>query len=485
MFSPELLALAELPKEGYVCTAQILHCLVYLPQEINEKFSVKTVTDISIHQKIASYEILITPIVCISSDNKSLSLEKPAVIELAKTIELSDMENNEVIPLCADSESSEWKELGSECNCKVLKDRISFQVPHFSLYAAISRKPYPSSTVKVNPSAAPDQSSTPTELTVSELPGFKVQIPPSSINADRETDITATILYDCPDVCSKDDRSRLASSCIELEPHGTTFSKNISISIPIPNYAEVKENHPDAQLQVWHTSKRSDSLITKLDWELVEHSISQDEEDQYVAVILTKHFTLYESLWNMCTSVMSRFCAFRIKERCQVFMSQETQSQTSQCITFSISILFYPYKEDPEPLPHNYKYPLLDSGLLELEVSNDDDLHFEVQLNEELLPKKQKPITGSFAVSCRHQGACTVVSDCKVELQPGFPIGELMFGIKKKPKETHQTLPLIKVRARIFVVVVVSDIMFTPMQPIELAGSIVVSAWFVISITII
>ena len=441
-------ALTEAPKEGYLCVAKNPLCLVYLPQEINEKLSIETVTDTSIHPKIASYEIIITPVVLIISDNNSLSLEKPAIIELAKTIELSDKEaNNKVIPLCANSESLEWKELGSECNPTVLKDRISFQVTHFSLYAIISRKPYPSSTVRVKPASpdfpTPNHSSTrPTELTIPELPGFKVQIPPSSVNANSETDVTATVLYDCPAVCSEDDRSRLASSCIELEPHGITFSKPVSISIPIPDYAEVKEKHPSAQLQVWHADKCSN----KLDWNLIEHSISQDEEGQYVAVISTQDFSWYETMWDVCTSVVSRFCAhFSIKERCQVFMSQETRTQPSQPITFSISVLFYPYKEDAEPLPQNYKYTLLDSGLLELKVSNDNALHFEVELNEELLPKKHKPITGSFTVSTRHQKACTVVLGSKVEVQPGLPIGELTFGMKERPDETHQTLSLIKV----------------------------------------
>lgn len=143
-------------------------------------------TDTSFHPKTASYGILITPVVCIICENASFSLEKPAIIELAKTIELSDKEaNNKVIPLCANSESSEWKELGSKCNCKVLNDRISFQLTYFSLFAVISCKPYPSLTVTVKPASAdiptPDRPpSTPTELTVPELSGFKVQIPPSA-----------------------------------------------------------------------------------------------------------------------------------------------------------------------------------------------------------------------------------------------------------------------------------------------------------------
>ena len=143
--------------------------------------------------------------------------------------------NNNVVALCAKSESSEWKELGFKCNCREFQDRTSFEVTHFSLYTVISCKPLPPSTIKVKPSAdtsKPDQSSVSTELTILELPGFKVEMPPFILNTNREIDITATVLYDCPAVCSREEKNHLAS-CIELEPHGITFSEEVSISIPI------------------------------------------------------------------------------------------------------------------------------------------------------------------------------------------------------------------------------------------------------------
>ena len=438
--------LIETPKDGYVCVAKNLLCLVYLPRGINEKLAIETVTDAKIGPTNASNEIQITPVVRITSDNPGLSLKKPAIIELVKTIELSDKEaNNKVIPLCANSESSAWKEVGSKCNCKVLNNRISLEVTHFSLYTVISRKPCPSSTVKVKPSAdipTPDHSSTPTELTISELPGFKVQIPASSVNADREIDITATVLYDSPAVCSEDDRSRLASSCIELEPHGTIFSEEVSISIPILNYAQVKEHDPNAQLQIWHANKRSDSF-TKQDWNLVEHSICRDKEGRYVAIVLTKHFSWFQPLWDTYSWVTSLFYApFGIKERCQVFMSQETRIKQSHDITFSIAVVFYPYKEEPEPVPCNYKYMLLDSGLLDLNVSNKDAIQFAVELNEQLSPKKNKSIAESLVISGRQQKSFTVELDGQVELQGGFPMGELSIGVKE---QNHHVLSLIKV----------------------------------------
>ena len=442
--------LTKATKDGYKCKAQTSPCLVYLPQEINEKLSIETVTDTSIHPKIASNEILITPVVRIISDNTSLSLEKPAVIELAKTIELSDKEaNNKVIPLCANSESSEWKELGSDCNCKALKDRISFQVTHFSLYyAVLSRKPYPLSTVRVKPASsdipAPEHSSAPTELTIPELPGFKVQIPPSSVNADRETDITATVLYDCPAMCSKDERCRLASSCIELEPHGITFSKAVSITIPIPDYAEVMKNDPNAQLQIfWHSTSCSTNEERN---ELVEHYILQDEEGRYVAIVQTDHFCDFRAIWKSTKAQFKRLFfkhTFNIKARCQVFMSQEKLVQSR--LVFSISILFNPYKEEPYPAPHNYKHMLADSDLIDLKVSNSDTIQFGVEFDELLSPQICKPVAGLFALSGHQQKSFTIKLDGKVVLQEGLPMGELSIGAKEGSEENSHTLTLMKV----------------------------------------
>ena len=275
-------------KENYICVAQSSNCLVYISKNVDLTFSIETVTDTNTHPKIASNEIELTPIVRITPDNTTVSLDKPAIIELLKNVELSEKEaKNETIPLSAEIETSEWRELGSECNCKVHEDRISFEVTHFCLHAVISRKPFPSSTKIVKPSA---DTPAPTELTISELPGFKVQIPPCSINADQDVEITATMLYDSPAVCSEEDSCCLASSCIGLEPHGMTLSNNASISIPIPEYAEVMENNPNAQLQIW----QSDVTAGK-QWSLVDHHLSEDKDGRYIATFKTNRFSKFKA----------------------------------------------------------------------------------------------------------------------------------------------------------------------------------------------
>ena len=425
-----------------MCVAQSSNCLVYLSKDVNQNFSIETVTDTDIHPKIASNEIELTPIVRITPDNAMASLNKPAIIELLKNIELSEKDaKNEIIPLCAETETSEWRELGSECNCKVHKDRISFEVIHFCLYAVVSCKPYPSSTKIVKPLV---DITAPTEVTISDLPGFKVQIPPRSVNANQDVEITATMLYDCPAVCCEEDRNCLASSCIGLEPHGITFSENVSISIPIPNYAEVMENNPNAQLEVWH----SDVVANKRN--LLDHCLCKDENAQYIVVVEINHFsTLITKFKDLISRLKSPFnSSFNIEVRCQVFMSQETVFNSQ--LMFGIAVLFSPYSNEPDSIPQNYKYVLADSDRLDLQVSRHDKIQFSVKLNEALLPLKCEPITGLFMMNGRQQKSFTIKLDGKVELSGGLPMGELSIGVQGG---NCQTMNLIKVSIHIMIII--------------------------------
>jgi hypothetical protein len=280
----------------------------------------------------------------------------------------------------------------------------------------------------------------PTELTISDLPGFKVQIPPCSVNANREVKITATMLYDCPAVCSEEDRSCLASSCIRLEPHGITFSKNVSISIPIANYTEVMENNPNAQLQVWH----SDVTANK-QWNLVDHCLCKDEDGRYIAIIEINHFSTFMAKFkNRISRLKSPFNnSFNIEARCQVFMSQETVIKSQ--LKFGIIVLFSPYNNEPDSMPQNYKHVLADSDKLDLQVSRHDKIQFAVELDEALLPLRCKPVSGLFTITGRQQKSFPIKLDGNAVLSGGLLMGELSIGVKGGQEGNFQTMNLIKV----------------------------------------
>jgi hypothetical protein len=248
------------------------------------------------------------------------------------------------------------------------------------------------------------------------------------------------MLYDSPVVCSEEDRGCLASSYIRLEPHGITFSKNVSISIPIADYAEVMENNPNAQLQVWH----SDVTANK-QWNLVDHCLRKDEDDRYIAIIETKHFSGFMAKFiNLVSRVKSPFNnSFIIKTRCQVFMSQETVIKSQ--LKFGIIVLFSPYKNEPDSMPQNYKHVLADSDRLDLRVSRHDEIQFTIELDEALLPLRCEPVTGLFAINSRQQKSFPIKLDGNAVLSGGLLIGELSIGVKGGLEGNFQTMNLIKV----------------------------------------
>jgi hypothetical protein len=238
------------------------------------------------------------------------------------------------------------------------------------------------------------------------------------------------MLYDSPVVCSEEDRSCLASSCIGLEPHGTTFSKNVSISIPIPEYAEVVGNNPNAQLQVWH----SDATANK-QWNLVDHCLRKDEDGRSIAVVEINHFsTLKAKFKDLISRLKSPFnSSFNVEARCQVFMSQETLVKSQ--LMFGIAVLYYPYKNEPDSMP-DYKHVLADSKRLDLQVSKRDTIQFAVEFNEPLLSLRCEPISGFFAINGRQQMSFVITLDGNVVLSGGAPIGKLSIGVKGGLKQT-------------------------------------------------
>ena len=153
----------------------------------------------------------------------------------------------------------------------------------------------------------------------------------------------------------------------------------------IPSYAEIMENYPNAELQIQHSKlmvKQVDDSYTELSWTVVKHSMHQNEDGQYVAVVLINHFTIFKSIWNIlvgyffpgsCTEVET------IKGRCQVFMSQKVLFKSQP--TFCIAVLYCTCPHEREPVPDRYKYELAESGLLDLKISHDHAIHYIFKFN--------------------------------------------------------------------------------------------------------
>ena len=359
------------------------------------------ISDVTLHPVTTANEITLTPVVEIAPCGEFFTPEKPAIIELLKTVKLSDQNKTRKFILMNNysnlSSSMKWNEMSASID-REMEDRIMFKTTHFCLFVAIVRFPFPSASARIEKDT---NSQLPAELIIPEMPGFKVHIPQTSVLSD--TNITATIHSDDRNLCQQNDNNSLASACIGLEPHGLRFTQKISITFPVPNYAKITKEHPDAQLQCWHAAVSADiggSEPTNLKWELIDDadiSVSQVNNSQYAATIHTSHFSFFKLIWkaeklvlakhhvkNFCSKLLVRNRVESISGRCQVFMSQETK--TSMAINFSIAVLIYPFQE-PYASLENYHYILYDSGEkpIEFTVGN---LTCAIKLKDELFLKK-------------------------------------------------------------------------------------------------
>lgn len=345
-------------------------------------------------------DIVLSPVIRIAPLKIGFCDEHPAIVEMMKTVEFKvPNKKRSILPLFSDSSRSsapDWKELLSSNQCEVSNDRTIFKTTHTGLFTVVARLPsaYNSVTVK------PEDVNT-AELTVSELPGFKVEIPPTSVNLS--TEIGATIHFDEGELDLKG--QVLAPVSVELEPQNLQLNHPVPLTIPIPEYAEIKEKYPEAEVQVWHTPNREEPKK----WKFFEDSdvhVSQSDRGNHEATFHTSKLTKYRYAWNniewndevdrivtqSISNVVVEAELKTISGRCQVFMSSE--QNVGSHISFSIAALVYPFQEPYQGLL-NYSYSLFDSGHIPVEFEI-GILHYTLKFEDHLFPNNEIDSTSAF-----------------------------------------------------------------------------------------
>lgn len=438
MTLPELSA-----KESYACVGRSSLCLVYVPGGI-KKISIEVINDIELHPKLLqANEILITSVVCVHPRGILFTSSKPAIIELLKTVELTNQNPNQtLVPLFSSSDDPlEWKDLPMH-DCEMLEDRVTFKTTQLSYFAVIARFMFPSAKIAVEPNLS--QAAT---LNIPELPGFEMEIPPTSIQSNIE--ITATVLYDDQrlhdDKCSQ---HSLAASCIALQPHNAHFSERITVTIPIPNYREIIQEYPDIKLELWHAPvTREDDMHIK--WKIIEDSdvtIIHDGDNNWLATAQISHFSWFKYIWNSSVEYCLNFFANSVHGRCQVFMSREIKH--GSLITFGVAVLLYPF-QNPYKTLQNYDYLLYDSelpielvaGKVECRIEL-DSLVFNCQSASQLCYKRCCRFSKDF--STRADFSVKIDGGTKSHLPEGI-LGALFIDHGPDDIEPHE-FSLIKVR---------------------------------------
>ena len=345
--------------EGYTQACNTPLCQIYLPAEYGQNVCIEIVKDLSFHPQVCPNELLVTPVVRIAPHGLTFPSDRPAIVVLSHCTWPNSQEV--LVPLCSNTglyEPPTWTKLEPGCSCEVFRDCITFSTTHFSLFAAVSVLPYPSTKADINNEGG--------ILTLPELPGFKVHFPPDSVHTDIPITVQATVYY--ADHIKSDHNLSLATACVGLEPHGMEFRTPVLVSIPIPDFAAIKTSFQDTRLQLW-TSSYIDEYT--LHWEHVPnaHISVQEGASGHIATFQVNHFSFFELLWTICRDTLQTLgygAAFVYRHlpsrtryvsiRCQVFMSQPLDDQT-----FGLLVAVYKFGE-PLTTLSNYKWMLADTG---------------------------------------------------------------------------------------------------------------------------
>ena len=345
--------------EGYTQACNSPLCQVYLPAECGQNVCIEIVKDWSLHPQVCHNELLVTPVVRITPHGLMFPSDRPAIVVLSHCTWPNSQEV--IVPMCSNTglyEPPTWTKLEPGCNCEVFRDCVTFSTTHFSLFAAVSVLPYPTTKADINNEGG--------ILTLPELPGFQIHVPPGSVHTDVPITVQATVYY--ADYIKGDPNLSLATTCVGLEPHGMEFRTPVFVSIPIPDFAAIKASFQDAQLHLW-TSPYIDEHT--LHWEHVPNAdISvQEGASGHIATFQVNHFSFFELLWTICrdtlqtlgygASFVYRHLPSRtryVSIRCQVFMSQPLDDQT-----FGLLVAVYKFGE-PLATLSNYKWMLADTG---------------------------------------------------------------------------------------------------------------------------
>ena len=347
---------------GYTEVASGSLCQVYLPEECGESVNVEIVKDLSLHPQVRSNELLITPVVRITPHGVVFPTDKPAIVALSHCTRPRSHGQDVIVPLCSDTglyDPPTWTRLKCDHRCDVFQD-VTFSTTHFSLFAVISVLPYPFAKTEINP----DDGGI---LTVPELPGFEIYVPPGSI--DIPTTMQATVYYANTE-SDIDDSLSLATACVGLEPHGMEFTTPVCVSIPVPDFASITTSFQDAQLQLWCSPYIDEHSFH---WEHIPNAnISVQESPElsgHIATFQVNHFSFFELLWTICRDTLQRLgygasVVYKqlssrtryVSVRCQVFMSHPSND-----LTFGILVAVFKFG-DPLTELSNYKWKLADTG---------------------------------------------------------------------------------------------------------------------------
>ena len=377
---------------------------------------------------VKANELLLTPVVSVSPQGLEFSPAKPAIIVLPKVVEPDG--NHQLIPLCSSAtESSQlryWTERTESTQCEMLEDHIVLKTTTLGLFAVVARFPYPSSSISIKPD-------TNQELTVPELKSFKVELPSNSLpreSAEAVEEIKATVYYGDHQPQSED--NSLASARVDIEPHGLQFAQSIPVTLPIPDYAKIKKEVPDAELEIWQATDDENGDPSQQTWKHLNSSITiHQSEDSCVATSQISQSGIIENRWNKRIVGLGAGTAYSKSQQKPKFTHGQIQAfMTCEDVHEGVNrfgiLAVVDSIANPQPIPEEYEHNKVGSKPLRLmegelaiqveiyksdeELSSNDEIeenywpqfNFSVKLNSDT-PLKAGSIFGQLHIQLEDQ----------------------------------------------------------------------------------
>ena len=369
-------------------------CQVYLPEEVSEDTQIESLKDSD--PTVKANELLLTPVISVSPQDLEFSPAKPAIIVLRKVVEPDD--NHHLVPLCGTTDPSQlpkWGKPTESTQCEMLKDHIMLKSTTLGSFAVVARFPYPSSSISIKPG-------TNQELTVPELKGFKIELPSNSLpreSAEAVEEVKATVYYGDHQPQSED--NSLASARVDIEPHGLQFAQSIPVTLPIPDYAKITEEDPNAKLEIWQAAAEESNDPSQQTFKRLDSSIEiHPGEDGFVATSQISESGVIENRWNKRIQGLGAGTAYSTSQQKPKFIFGQIRAfMTCENIykglnRFGILAVVDSIGE-PKPIPEEYEHNRVASTPLQLTLG-ELSIGVEIYHNEEELPDAKSIIAQKF-----------------------------------------------------------------------------------------
>lgn len=313
-----------------------------LSGHFQSEFYLEIIQDFSYEPPLKAREVLASEILQMEPHGSLFYKSDPAIISMPYDVKV--LSKDQIVCWCSDTgfgQKPNWKPIKKSCYT-VYDDRVEIRALHFSLFAVIAHKQYPSAQRLIKKGIGGC-------LNVDEVPGAEVNFPETSLLYDIEASIKVLYADDPYDVDHDDPMEyALAAPVVELGPHGCEFdlssSDLVTVRLPLPNGKDILEMYGDCQLTFWCSSTQE---IEPLNWQQFKPktvSIDVDDDSLCSVYFSVEHFTFFRVLWDVLDAVLyeaklsaSHFLpVFQFYVSCQALMSEsEDGVRFGLCISCS------------------------------------------------------------------------------------------------------------------------------------------------------